>query len=313
MANVDKNLFPPETFRETDPQPQQAAPPAPHAVGPLYAALRRRFEAAGLPDAATTAGQLLARAAEVPPLELPLHYRDTLPPGVLRRLLSAADRVAAGEPPQYVIGEVNFMGLRIKTDPRALVPRPETELLVETVLCDDIISRRPDARIADVGTGSGCIALALAAQLPKATIIATDIDTAALDLARENAVALGLSARIEFMAADLLDGLPAGSLDAVVSNPPYVPSADYLRLPGRIRFHEPRRALEAGKDGLDIIRRLIPRAAQALSPGGVLFLEIGSDQSTHLKALLQNHGFGAILVRRDYQGVERIVKAVRCS
>ena len=153
----------------------------------------------------------------------------------------------------------------------------------------------------------------MAAQLPKATIIATDIDTAALDLARENAVALGLSARIEFMAADLLDGLPAGSLDAVVSNPPYVPSADYLRLPGRIRFHEPRRALEAGKDGLDIIRRLIPRAAQALSPGGVLFLEIGSDQSTHLKALLQNRGFGAILVRRDYQGVERIVKAVRCS
>ena len=199
---------------------------------------------------------------------------------------TAIARRARSEPVQYITGEREFYGLRFAVTPDVLIPRPETEHLVEAAL----ERVPPDApfRIADVGTGSGAIAVALAVARPSIQVTALDISPAALTIAKQNATIHGVADRIEFIEADLLDGFARQSLDMVVSNPPYISSGERETLDTEVRDFEPAIALFAGTSGFEIYERLIPQAAQALRPEGWLLMEIGSGQQLQLEQLLNN-------------------------
>ena len=224
---------------------------------------------------------------------------------------AAIARRLSHEPIQYITGEQEFFGLRLKVTPATLIPRPETEHLVEAVL-----DRLPDDRqlnILDVGTGTGAIALALAAHLPQARITAVDISAEALEVARENAAAHNLSNRIRFHQSDLLTGLAEeerfGFFDAIVSNPPYIPEGDRTDLDPQVRDHEPAQALFAGSTGLDVYCRLIPQAHAALLPGSLLAMEIGQGQREALSLLLAD--WKDVEFVADLQQISRVALARR--
>ncbi|HEY0162157.1 MAG TPA: peptide chain release factor N(5)-glutamine methyltransferase [Edaphobacter sp.] len=213
------------------------------------------------------------------------------------------------EPIQYILGTQEFYGLPFRVTPAVLIPRPETEHLVESAL-ERLPHDRPVA-IADIGTGSGAIAIALAKHLPQASVTALDLSPSALDVARSNAEALGVSPRLRFVLSDLLSGLPPeeqrGHFDAIVSNPPYIPTTDEPSLHPEVRAYEPHSALFSGKDGLDLYRRLIPAAYDALQPGGLLALEIGHGQREAIASLLEGwHEVGFV---DDLQSIPRVVLA----
>ena len=196
-------------------------------------------------------------------------------------------------------------------DARALIPRPETEELCERVLADARIWKEPSPVVLDIGVGTGCIAVTLALERPLARVCAVDISADALELARANARRLGVEEQIEWRAGDLLDGVAAGSADAVVSNPPYVSEAELPTLDATVREYEPKLALVSGADGLGIIRRLIVQAGIVLAPGGSLWMEIGNEQGPAVCELLRDGGFEAIALHRDLAGHDRIVEARR--
>jgi len=244
------------------------------------------------------------------------HADDSIDPAQLQSFRSLVARRAAQEPLQYITGTQEFFGLPLRVTPAVLIPRPETEHLVEAVL--DWAHSQPQSNplhIADVGTGSGAIALALAQNLPHADITATDLSSAALAVARANAAQLGLASRIRFLEGDLLAALPAKTppFDAIVSNPPYVPHTDAPTLAPEVRDHEPSLALYAGADGLSLYRRLIPQAFHALRPGGLLALEIGFGQRTALTHLLTNpdQPWQNIRFLDDYASIPRVALATR--
>jgi release factor glutamine methyltransferase len=214
------------------------------------------------------------------------------------------ERRYKGEPIQYITGEAEFYGLSFLVTSEVLIPRPETEHLVERVIELAPLFRKP--RIVDVGTGSGAIAVALAHERPDAVITATDFSRAALDLARRNAERIGFADRIRFLEGDLLAPVQGERFDFVVSNPPYVSTADRDSLSVEVREHEPALALFAGDDGLDVYRRLIPDAFSVLEAGGFLVLEIGYGQSDAVAALLTKSGFGRIEFVPDLQGIARV-------
>jgi len=219
------------------------------------------------------------------------------------------DRRAQGEPLQYITGETEFYGLPFRVTRDVLIPRPETEHLVENVL--KLSGSFATPRIVDVGTGSGAIAVALAHKLPQAQITAVDISTPALALARRNAEQNGVAARIRFLSGDLLAPIAAEQFDIVVSNPPYVPSADRASLAVEVRDYEPALALFAGDDGLQVYRRLIPAAFAALAPGGYVALEIGCGQVPAIRSLMIDSGFEQIEFLPDLQNIPRVVSAQR--
>jgi release factor glutamine methyltransferase len=213
------------------------------------------------------------------------------------------------EPVQYITGQQEFYGLTLKVTPAVLIPRPETEHLIEAVL--QRLPANEPLKIADIGTGSGAIAVALAAHLPQAAITALDISPDALAVAATNAREHDLSDRIRFLQSDLLSALDheAGTFDAIVSNPPYVAETDRFTLHPQVRDYEPAAALFAGETGLDIYRRLIPQAYSALKPNGLLALEIGHDQQAAITALLQAwHNLSFI---KDLQQIPRVAVAQR--
>jgi release factor glutamine methyltransferase len=220
-------------------------------------------------------------------------------------------RVAAGEPVQYVIGCWEFRGLSLITDKRALIPRPETEQLVELVLRSPQIRESEHPRIVDVGTGSGCIALALAKECPHAKILATDISEDALALARDNAARLGLTERITFVSATLDDILDPATVDILVSNPPYIPSKAVDSLAPSVRDHEPRLALDGGDDGLAILRSIAEEATFALRSGGGLFFELSAEhhQASAMTRYLTELGFEHITAHRDFANADRFLSA----
>ena len=266
----------------------------------------RRLEASGAPEPRLNLGHLLARRLGLPRLELALHGADILSETDRSAVDAEIERLMAGEPLQYILGDVPFHGLAIRTDRRALIPRPETEWLVEQILACDSVWSDASPRLVDVGTGTGCIALALSAAKPQARLLAVDRDPGALELARENRDRLGLAGRVELHQGDLLTGLPDGAFDAVVSNPPYIPSAVCTTLDRPVRDHEPRQALDGGPDGLAVIRRLVPQARLCLKPGGSIWLEIGFDQGAAVKAILGDTGFERAQIRRDIAGLDRL-------
>jgi release factor glutamine methyltransferase len=217
------------------------------------------------------------------------------------------ERRRKGEPIQYITGEIEFYGLPFRVTRDVLIPRPETELLVEKVLL--LAGRFDRPRIVDVGTGSGAIAVALVHEWPSAEITAIDMSAPALVLAGENARRNG--AEIRFLLGDLLAPVAGERFEIIVSNPPYVAEADRPTLPVEVREYEPALALYAGNDGLDVYRRLIPAAFDALTPGGFMALEIGCGQSPAITELLVRSGFEQIEFVSDLQGILRVVCAQR--
>jgi release factor glutamine methyltransferase len=219
------------------------------------------------------------------------------------------ERRLAGEPIQYIFGETEFYGLPFLVTPDVLIPRPETEHLVEKAL--ELAAQFIAPRIVDLGAGSGAIAVTLAHQLPHAQITAIDLSSAALAVARENAERNGVSSRIRFLCGNLLAPVAEERFEIVVSNPPYVPSGDRASLAVEVRDYEPALALFAGDDGLEVYRRLIPAAFAALIPGGFVALEIGFGQSPAIAELLAVSGFERIEFIQDLQSIPRVACAQR--
>jgi release factor glutamine methyltransferase len=228
-----------------------------------------------------------------------------------RRFDAAVAERVSGKPLQYITGHQEFWGLDFKVSPAVLIPRPETEHLVETALelarsGGAAATSRTPMRIVDVGTGSGCIVLSLASELPEAELHAVDISADALEVARENAKRLGFDRRVKFHESDLLSGV-TGEFDFVVSNPPYVGQCERDKVQREVREHEPEMAVFGGEQGLDIYRRLIPQAWASLRPGGWLLMEIGFSIEQPVRELLT--GWNDVSCVADLQGIPRVVVA----
>jgi release factor glutamine methyltransferase len=235
------------------------------------------------------------------------HPERVLTPDEVLRYDEALAERARGTPSQYITGHQEFWGLDLLVSPAVLIPRPETEHVVETVL--DLAREYPMRRIVDVGTGSGCIALALANELPQAKIIAVDISPEALDIARANAARLQCEDGVEFRQSDLLSALTGepASFDLIVSNPPYVAEDSPEKVQREVREFEPRVAVFAGPDGMLAYRRLAPQAEAALRPGGWLVVEIGFSMEAEVKALFE--GWAEVRTVPDLQGIPRVIAA----
>ncbi len=266
------------------------------------------LEAAGLSSARVDAEWLLAGLLGVGRVAVRMDLAETVPASIAERYAHAVSRRARREPLQRILGWEEFRGVRVHLTDAVLVPRPETETLVEWALAllPPPGGRRPLA--IDLGTGSGCIACALASERPDLDVIAVDVSPAAAAVARENARALGLASRVGVVAADLLEGIRDLGADLIVSNPPYLPSALVPELPPEVRIHEPRLALDGGADGLALIRRIATTARRYVRPSGALAVETaGGDQTEAAAALLRAAGWDRVAVRADLVGIDRFV------
>jgi release factor glutamine methyltransferase len=271
---------------------------------PLLEVLRgteRYLADRGVENARLNAEHLLAHALGLKRMELYLQFDRPLTESERAPLRDLVKRRGAREPLQHVLGTAEFHGRTFACDKRALVPRPETEQLVELAL--EVAKEKTAASILDIGTGSGVIALTIALELPSATLHATDLSPDALALAAENAARHALTDRIVFHQVDLLPPDDA-RFDLIIANLPYIPAGEIASLSPEVR-HDPASALDGGADGLDLIRRLIDTAPDRLAPGGALLLEIGLGQADAVNALLSARKFRDISVRPDYQNIPR--------
>ncbi len=281
-----------------------------------------RLTAANVPSPRMNAELLLRFTLDVDRAYLYAHPDRELTPEEQARYDEVLAQRAKGVPAQYITGHQEFWGMDFIVTPAVLIPRPETEHLIETVLelqtsdlrprprqprIAEVRSPRSDVRIIDVGTGSGCIAIALATELPSAEIHATDISPDALEIAEANAARHQMQARIEFHDTDLLRGLAPDSFDMVVSNPPYVGEAEEDQVQLEVRKFEPRHAVFAGPTGLEVIERLIPQAHDVLKPGGWLIMEISGTIADGVRRLLQD--WNDVEITNDLQGIPRIARA----
>ncbi len=282
----------------------------------VASALRTALAAlAASPTPRSDAEELLSRLLGVPRSGLFAPGERVLTPGEAERLESWLRRRAAGEPVQYITGRAAFRDLDLAVDPRVLVPRPETEGLVELVL-EALRAAGPGwtvPRVLDLGTGSGAVALAIAAEWPAAVVTATDTSAAALAVARANAAALGLGSRVRFLAGDWLGALGAGErFEVVVSNPPYVAAGEHATLPADVRDFEPSEALLAGESGLDATRAILREAPSRLVGGGLLALEVAAERATALAGEVSStRHWEAVGLRNDLSGRPRYLLARR--
>lgn len=238
-----------------------------------------------------------------------LHARDAdpAPDGFAAAYEPAIARRSRREPVAYITGVQEFWNRDFAVSPAVLIPRPETELIIEEAMSLAFIT------VADIGTGSGCLAVTLAAEFPRAQVVATDISGPALEVARANADRHGMAGRIEFRETSYLDGI-AGPFDLIVANPPYVTDAEYVTLAPEVLDFEPRSALTAGSDGLDDVRAILSCAAARLAPGGMLLIEIGFGQSEKVRLLVQAMpGLTLVRISPDLQGIPRIIVAQRTA
>ena len=271
---------------------------------PLLEVLRgteRYLADRGVENPRLNAEHLLAHALGLKRMELYLQFDRQLTEAERAPLRDTVKRRGAREPLQHILGTAEFHGRTFLCDKRALIPRPETEQLVEIAL--EMVKGKTSPKILDVGTGSGVIAITLALQLTEAEVHAIDLSTDALALAAANAERHGLADRVRFHQADLL---PSGDtkFDLIVANLPYIPAAEIAALSPEVR-HDPLAALDGGPDGLDLVRRSIDMAPERLTPGGALLLEIGAGQADAVNTLLANRKFRDISVRSDYQNIPR--------
>ena len=271
---------------------------------------RAALVAAGiaLRDAGFDADRLAARVLGCDRAELVVRLRDEEPSGFADRLAPLVARRAAREPMAYILGEREFWGLTLEVTPDVLIPRPESELIVEEAI--RLCRSRPPATIVDVCTGSGCLAIALATEFPLASIVATDISEPALRVAHRNAARHGVDRRIRIEAADMLTGIDV-SADLIVSNPPYVRAGDAPGMMPEVVGHEPHVALFGGDDGFESYRRLLPMALSRLAPGGRLILEVGYDQDGRVEEIASRGGWRLAGTRQDLQGITRTLVVER--
>jgi release factor glutamine methyltransferase len=280
-----------------------------------------RLRAANVPSDTLAAELLLMHALGRDRTWLYSYPETLLEPAATEKYFALIARRAAGEPTQYLTGKQEFWGLEFEVSPAVLIPRPETEHVIEVALERlrargieiDVRDGAP-LRIADVGIGSACIAVALARELPHAEIFATDISTAALEVAGRNAARHGVSDRIRFTNCDLLSGVASGEtqFDLIVSNPPYVARDDAGQLQREVREHEPDEALFGGPTGVEIYSRLIEEAGSLLRSGGILVLELGYSSAAHVQELLKAElGWTRVKITNDLAGIPRVIAAER--
>lgn len=277
-------------------------------VGGLLAEGAAALEGAGVATPRQDSEWLLAAALGIDRLRLCLEPDRAVSPKAAGGFGGRIERRVAHEPLQYIMGFEEFRGLRLRTTPLAMIPRPETELLVEWAL---ELERRhgPWGLAVDVGTGTGAIACALAAAAPRLCVLAVERSMGALALAAENIRAHDLGRHIHLVGGDLLEPLAglAGAVDLVIANPPYIPIGGLQELPGEVRDWEPHEALDGGPDGMAIHRRLIVASPALLRPGGWLLMEMGERQVEPLRRAMESQGFERIEVRKDLRGAERMI------
>lgn len=287
------------------------------SAGPLTAgqaaeALTRRFAAAGIDSPRLDARLLVAHILGIRPQDILLRAETALTVGQTQALEALAHRREAREPVSRILGHRGFWSLDLSVGPDTLDPRPDTETVIEAVL-EAMPDRAAPLRILDLGTGTGCILLALLEEYPQASGVGLDIAAGAVEIATANAAAAGLANRAAFVVGDWTTGLDAcgldGVFDVVVSNPPYIPDGDIAGLEPEVRQHDPWRALAGGTDGLDAYRLLAPLAATRVSPSGMVAFEVGIGQAAAVSALLTTAGFAAVWNRADLGDVERCVCA----
>jgi release factor glutamine methyltransferase len=298
----------------------------------LRSALRdaiARLESEHIPSAPLAAELLLMHTLECDRAWLYTHPEQDLDAPTRERYFSVIARRATGVPTQHLTGHQEFWGLDFEVTPDVLIPRPETEHVIEValerlgVVAGDAASYQKAAlRIADVGTGSGCIAIALAHELPGERLVATDISAAALEVARRNASRHGLSSRIDFIECNLLDVFLHGSratihgsrsFDIIASNPPYISLRESATLPREVREHEPEAALFGGETGTEMYAPLIAQAAVLLKPGGMIVLELGQNSAEHVSRLLDAPAWSDVALTNDLAGIKRVASARRTS
>ena len=290
-----------------------------------------RLRAAEVPSHTLAAELLMISALGRERTWLYTHAEETVEPAALEKYFALVARRAAGEPTQYLTGKQEFWGLEFEVTPAVLIPRPETEHVVEVVLERlgargikirmDTGAPSPHLRVADVGTGSGCLAVALAYELPHADVFATDVSKAALEVAKRNAGKHGVAERVHLVEANLLDAFQGESrgangevalFDVIVSNPPYVALQDAATLPREVREHEPHVALFGGRTGVEMYGRLIEQARAVLRDRGMLALELGYNCAEPvLKIVREQQGWVNVSITNDLAGIPRVLAAER--
>ncbi len=273
-------------------------------IASVLAQATKYLEAAGTPQPRSEAEFLLAAVLGLTRTRLLAFASDLVSAEDEQKFFSFIERKKAGEPVAYITGETDFCGLTLRSDARALAPRPETEELAQ--YCANLFERGANPDILDMCTGSGCIALALAAKFPRGRVWAADLSEDALHLAAENARLTKLQERVQLVQSDLFENI-SGTFDLIVSNPPYIPAGEIPGLSKEV-LREPKMALDGGEDGLDIIRRIVSVAADYLNPRGTIALEIGAGEAPAVCAM-----FDAVRweggVKKDFAGVDRFVFA----
>ncbi len=265
------------------------------------------LEKRGVESARLNAELLIGHALGLKRMQLYLQFERPLTEAELETIRPLVKRRGLREPLQYIVGSVDFCGLHLKVDRRALIPRPETELLIELVKQHAVA---PPVRILDLGTGSGAIALALASAYPEATVTALDVSEAALELTRENAAALGLSARLRVLPSDWYAALPlTEQFELIVSNPPYLSDEETIATLPEVRDHEPKAALSAGVNGAAALELILRESRARLVNGGLLALETGIAQHSQLLIAASGGGFARAESHRDLTGRDRFVLA----
>ena len=260
------------------------------------------FAKQGIGSPRLDAELLLGEVMGLDRVGLYLNFDRPLLPEELEKYRKLVSRRAEREPLQYILGRTEFWSLPFVVNPAVLIPRPETELLVE----EGIARIKPGARVLDLGTGSGAVAVALAHEQPDVLVTAMDVSVEALRVTEKNAGINGVKSRIQLLNASFTDPYP-GSYDLILSNPPYVSDQEYEACMPEVKNYEPRLALLGGEDGLDCIRAIVKKASVALEAGGWLMLEVGATQAEMVLDLLKNQGFLETFKRRDYAGIFRVI------
>lgn len=276
-------------------------------IGRILKWTEQYFKEKGIESPRLDAEVLLSHILGRERIYLYVHFDEPLEPAELARYREAIKQRVQRVPVAYIIGEKEFMGLTFRVTADTLVPRPDTEILVQAAV-ERLRARGETPRFADIGTGSGAICLSILHFLPKAQADTVDISPAARAVAEENAAALEVADRVTFHTGDLLAPLAGQCYDAILSNPPYIPDGDIAALAPEVRLKEPRTALAGGKDGLDFYRRLTADAPALLKDGGFLAVEIGIHQAAPVTALAVP-AFSRTEILKDYAGIERVVIA----
>jgi len=287
-----------------------------------------QLRAANVPSYTLAAELLLLHVTTQNRTWLYSHPEEVLPDSVAETYFVLLARRSSGMPTQHLTGKQEFWGLEFEVTPEVLIPRPETEHLIEVALDRLAVreiraGRQPrlngeNVTLVDIGTGSGCIAITLAKELSAATVYATDVSQAALDVAQRNAARHGLSDRIQFLQSNLLEAFSSFAIshsslffDLIISNPPYISLREADSLPVEVREHEPRVALFGGEEGYELYGALIPQAAQHLKPGGLLVLELGYNSLPAVEPLLDRSDWANVSVTKDLAGIPRVISAER--